>query len=114
VNSPLAVLAIVDATGSPRHDVLKLPFTIGRGSAQDYVVPDANQGVSREHLVIESIDRTGAVAFNRAVARNGTSAGSQSLPERFVWRFGEEIVLGEKWANAPAVRIALRPVEHSA
>lgn len=113
-NAPLAVLAIVDATGSPRHDVLKLPFSIGRGSAQDYVVPDANQGVSREHLVIESINRTGAVALNRAVARNGTFAGSQALPERFVWRFGEEIVLGEKWANAPAVRIALRSVEQSA
>ncbi len=113
-DAPLAVLAIIDATGSPRHDVLKLPFTIGRGSAQDYVVPDANQGVSREHLVIESINRSGAVALNRAVARNGTFAGSQALPERFVWRFGEEIVLGEKWANAPAVRIALRPVEQTA
>lgn len=110
-NAPLAVLAIVDATGSPRHDVLKLPFTIGRGSAQDYVVPDANQGVSREHLVIESIDRAGAVALNRAVARNGTFAGNQALPERFVWRFGDEIVLGERWANAPGVRIALRQVE---
>jgi hypothetical protein len=110
-SSPLAVLTIVDATGSPRHDVLKLPFTIGRGSAQDYVVPDANQGVSREHLVIESIDRAGAVALNRAVARNGTFAGNRALPERFVWRFGEEIVLGEKWANAPVVRIALRQVE---
>ena len=112
--APLAVLAIIDATGSPRHDVLKLPFTIGRGSAQDYIVPDANQGVSREHLVIESINRSGAIALNRAVARNGTFAGSQALPERFVWRFGEEIVLGEKWANAPAVRIALRPVEQPA
>jgi predicted component of type VI protein secretion system len=110
-NAPLAVLAIIDATGSPRHDVLRLPFTIGRGSAQDYVVPDANQGVSREHLVIESINRSGAVALNRAVARNGTFAGTQALPERFVWRFGEEIVLGEKWANAPAVRIALRQVD---
>ena len=36
--------------------MLSVPFTIGRGTAQDYVVPDANQGVSREHLVIESID----------------------------------------------------------
>ncbi len=112
-NAPLAVLAIVDATGSPKNDVLKLPFTIGRGSAQDYVVPDANQGVSREHLVIESIDRAGAVTLNRAVARNGTFAGSQALPERFVWRFGQEIVLGEKWTNAPGVRISLQPVEAS-
>jgi hypothetical protein len=109
--APLAVLAIVDATGSPKNDVLKLPFTIGRGSAQDYVVPDANQGVSREHLVIESIDRAGAVTVNRAVARNGTFAGSQAMPERFIWRFGQEIVLGEKWTNAPVVRISLQPVE---
>jgi len=108
--APLAVLAIVDASGSPKQDVLKLPFTIGRGSAQDYVVPDANQGVSREHLVIESIDPAGAVAVNCAVERNGTFAGSRPLPGRFVWRFGEEIVLGEKWTSAPAVRIALRPV----
>jgi pSer/pThr/pTyr-binding forkhead associated (FHA) protein len=110
---PLAVLAVVDASGSPRHEVLKLPFTIGRGTAQDYVVPDANLGVSREHLVIESIDRTGAVAVNRAVSRNGTYAGSDELPERFVWRFGEEIILGEKWTNAPVVRIALRQPEQA-
>ncbi len=108
---PLAVLAIVDASGSPIRDVLKLPFTIGRGSAQDYVVPDANQGVSREHLVIEEIDRAGAVTLNRAASRNGTFAGNQALPERFVWRFGEEIVLGEKWTGAPAVRMSLRHVE---
>jgi pSer/pThr/pTyr-binding forkhead associated (FHA) protein len=109
--APLAVLAVVDASGNPKHDVLRLPFTIGRGSAQDYVVPDANQGVSREHLVIESIDHSGAVAVNRAVSRNGTFAGTEELPERFVWRFGEEIVLGERWTNAPVVRISLQPVE---
>jgi pSer/pThr/pTyr-binding forkhead associated (FHA) protein len=111
--TPLAVLAIVDATGSPRRDVLTLPFTIGRGSAQDYVVPDANQGVSREHLVIEEINRFGAVTLNRAVSRNGTFAGDQALPERFVWRFGQEIVLGEKWTNAPVVRMSLRQVEQT-
>ena len=109
--APVAFLAIVDATGSPRRDVLKLPFTIGRGSAQDYVVPDANQGVSREHLVIEEINRSGAVTLNRAVSRNGTFAGNQALPERFVWRFGQEIVLGEKWTSAPVVRMSLRHVE---
>ena len=111
--APLAVLAIVDATGSPKRDVLKLPFTIGRGSAQDYVVPDANQGVSREHLVIEEINRSGAVILNRAVSRNGTFAGDRALPERFVWRFGQELVLGEKWTNAPVVRISLQQVEQT-
>ena len=114
LDAPLAVLAIVDATGSPRRDVQKLPFAIGRGSAQDYVVPDANQGVSREHLVIEEITASGAVTHNRAVAKNGTFAADQPLPERFVWRFGEEIVLGEKWTSAPVVRISLRQVEEPA
>jgi len=76
-------------------------------------VPDANLGVSREHLLIESIGRSGAVTLNRAVARNGTFAGNQALPERFVWRFGQEIVLGERWTNAPVVRIALIPLEQS-
>ena len=99
--APLAVLDIFDATGSPKRDVLKLPFTIGRGSAQDYIVPDANQGVSREHLVIEEINRSGAVTLNRAVSRNGTFAGNQALPERFVWRFGQEIVLGEPQGGEP-------------
>lgn len=112
--APLAVLVIEDASGSPRRDVLQVPFTIGRGSAQDYVVPDANQGVSREHLVIEAIDEAGARILNRAVARNGTSAANAVLPERFVWRFGEEIVLGEKWASSPAVRLSLRPVKEQA
>jgi hypothetical protein len=93
--------------------VLKLPFTIGRGSQQDYIVPDANQGASREHLVIEEINRTGAITQNRAVNKNGTFSGNQALPEQFVWRFGEEILLGEKWTDAPAVRISLRPVEQS-
>jgi FHA domain len=112
-NAPLAVLAIVDATGSVRRDVLKLPFTIGRGSAQDYVVPDANQGVSREHLVVEEINQSGAVTLNKAVSKNGTFADSQELPERFVWRFGQEIVLGEKWTSAPVVRMSLRNVEET-
>jgi pSer/pThr/pTyr-binding forkhead associated (FHA) protein len=87
-NAPLAVLAIADATGSPIRDVLKLPFTIGRGSAQDYVVPDANQGVSREHLVIEEINRSGA---------GDDQQGGQ--PQRHVRR---------QSAAAGAVRLALR------
>ena len=107
----LGVLAIADATGSPLRDLITLPFTIGRGSSQDYVVPDANEGVSREHLVIEEITPLGAVTSNRAVSRNGTYCGNQALPERFVWRFGQEIVLGERWADAPPVSITLQPVK---
>jgi pSer/pThr/pTyr-binding forkhead associated (FHA) protein len=107
----LAVLAIADATGSPLRDVITLPFTIGRGSSQDYVVPDANEGVSREHLVIEEITPLGAATLNRAVSRNGTFSGNKALPERFTWRFGQEVVLGERWADAPPVCMTLRPVQ---
>jgi len=91
--------------------VITLPFTIGRGSSQDYVVPDSNEGVSREHLVIEEINPQGAVTQNRGASRNGTYSGNQALPERFVWRFGQEIVLGERWADAPPVSITLQSVK---
>lgn len=107
---PLAVLDIVDATGTPKRDVLRIPFSIGRGSAQDYVVPDANEGVSREHLILETIDQNGALTRNLAAGKNGTFAGHLPLPEKFVWRFGEEIVLAEKWTGAPVVRLSLRRV----
>jgi pSer/pThr/pTyr-binding forkhead associated (FHA) protein len=112
--TPLAMLSIVDATGNAVRDVPELPYTIGRGSSQDYVVPDANQGVSREHLVLEEITASGAVVANRAVDRNGTFANGKALAERFTWRFGEEIVLGERWSSAPPVRIALRRTKEPA
>jgi pSer/pThr/pTyr-binding forkhead associated (FHA) protein len=107
----LAVLAVADAAGESRRDVQRLPYTVGRGSAQDYVVPKANLGVSREHLVIESVDATGATVLNRAVHRNGTFAGGQAQPERFTWAFGVELLLGEKWSDAPPVRLSLQRFE---
>ena len=62
-------------------------------------------------MVIEAIDNSGAVIRNRAMVRNGTFSGGQALPERFNWRFGEEILLGEKWTGAPVVRMCLRSAE---
>jgi hypothetical protein len=53
------------------------------------------------------------VTLNRAASKNGTFAGNQALPERFVWRFNQEIVLGEKWTSAPVVRMSLRRVEQT-
>jgi pSer/pThr/pTyr-binding forkhead associated (FHA) protein len=110
--APLAVIAILDATGNPKRDILRLPYSVGRGSAQDYVVPDANAGVSREHLLIETIDERGAATVNLAIGKNGSFADGQALPERFTWRYGQEIVLAEKWSSAPVVRLVLRRVEH--
>ena len=69
--------------------------------------------MSREHLVIEEINCSGAVTLNGAVTKNGTFAGNQALPGRFVWRFGQEIVLGEKWTSAPVVRMSLLHVEQT-
>jgi len=73
--------------------------------------PSASNGRSPTAITRRRKGRAGAVAINRAAARNGTFAGTEELPERFTWRFGEEIVLGEKWTSAPVVRIALQPVE---
>jgi pSer/pThr/pTyr-binding forkhead associated (FHA) protein len=104
----LAVLAITDATGTAHKVICELPFTIGRGSDQDYVVPDENAGVSREHLVIEKITEAGAIATNKGVDRNGTFAADQALPQQFEWRFDQEIVLARKWTRASPPRVVLK------
>jgi pSer/pThr/pTyr-binding forkhead associated (FHA) protein len=107
----LAVLAVTDATGTAHKVVCELPFTIGRGSDQDYVVADENAGVSREHLVIEKITDAGAMTTNKGVDRNGTFAGEAALPEQFEWRFDQEIVLASKWTRAAPARVKLKRPE---
>jgi len=104
----LAVLAITDATGTAHKVICELPFTIGRGSDQDYVVPDENAGVSREHLVIEKITEAGAIATNKGVDRNGTFAADQALPQQFEWQFDQEIVLARKWTRASPAHVILK------
>lgn len=110
----IAVLAITDATGTAHKVIYELPFTIGRGSDQNYIVPDDNAGVSREHLVIESMTEAGAVTTNKAVDRNGTFAGEQALPQQFEWQFDQEIVLARKWTRASPARVVLKRAEQSA
>lgn len=104
----LAWLAITDATGTAHKVICELPFRIGRGSDQDYVVPDENAGVSREHLVIEKITEAGAIATNKGVDRNGTFAADQALPQQFEWRFDQEIVLAPKWTRASPAHVVLK------
>jgi pSer/pThr/pTyr-binding forkhead associated (FHA) protein len=107
----LAVLAVTDATGTAHKVICALPFTIGRGSDQDYVVPDENAGVSREHLVIEKITEAGAMTTNKGVDRNGTFSGEAALPQQFEWQFDQEIVLASKWTRAAPARVKLKRPE---
>jgi pSer/pThr/pTyr-binding forkhead associated (FHA) protein len=107
----LAVLAVTDATGTAHKVVCEVPFTIGRGSDQNYVVPDENAGVSREHLVIEKITETGATTTNKGVDRNGTFAAEAALPQQFEWQFDQEIMLASKWTRAAPARIRLKRPE---
>ncbi len=104
----LAVLSAQDATGNPHIDVLRLPFSIGRGAGSGYVTPPAHAGVSGLHLVIESFNDQGAEVLNEANAKNGTALGGVLQGERFFWPFGEEITLAPKWKNAPPVSILLK------
>jgi pSer/pThr/pTyr-binding forkhead associated (FHA) protein len=103
-----AFAMIYVGAGQSQIRILTVPFTIGRASDQDYVVPGVNEGVSREHLVIKDITETGALTVNKAVKRNGTYAHDLSLPEEFEWRFDQEIVLARKSKNAPAVHLILK------
>ena len=107
----LAVLSAQDATGNPHIDVLRLPFSIGRGAKYGYSIPPAHSGVSgtsRPHLIIEAINNHGAEVLNEAHAKNGTALGGVLQGERFHWPFGEEITLAPKWKNAPPVSILLK------
>ena len=74
--------------------------------------------------VFETVElaRSGVRSLINAILRRAlrekdaltNAAGNQPLPERFVWRFGQEIVLGERWADAPPVRVSLRPLKETA
>ena len=104
----LAVLACRDDTGEPHIDLLRLPFSLGRGAACDYVAPPGHAGVSSRHLVIEAVDGEGAQVFNAARAKNGTALDGALQGERFLWPYGGEVTLAPKWKSAPPVRILLK------
>lgn len=104
----LAVLAVRDATGELLKDVLDLPYAIGRGSGQNYVVPAANAGVSGEHLVIERLTAEGAEVFNKAAKKNGTALAGELQPERFFWPYGAEVQLAPRWSRELAVKLVLK------
>jgi hypothetical protein len=105
-----APLGTASSTPAAAGDVLKLPFTIGRGSLAGLRRADANQGVSREHLVIESIDDAGqwrSTARWSAHLRRQPAAARSASSGALV----REIVLGEEVdQRAYGAHRALRPV----
>jgi pSer/pThr/pTyr-binding forkhead associated (FHA) protein len=102
-------LAVLHAgTTGTQIRILKVPFTIGRGSDQDYIVAEANEGVSREHLIIREVTETGALTINKAINKNGTYAKGVALPQEFEWRFDHEIVLARQSRRAPPLHLVLK------
>jgi hypothetical protein len=109
----LALLSILDAGGSRQLDVTRLPFRIGRGRGQDYVIPDGNAGASREHLVILEMDERGAKVSHPAATKLGGrwgDGGKEPLAAEFRWPWGREILLAPDYPKAPPVRLTLRRV----
>jgi pSer/pThr/pTyr-binding forkhead associated (FHA) protein len=106
---PLCVLAIKDAHGSRTVAVTRLPYEIGRSESADCRVPEANAGVSRDHLVIQALDAAGAHIDNNAVGKWGTEIGETEQPARFTLPWGRQVTLASRFAKAPAVTVLLLP-----
>ncbi|MDP9932875.1 FHA domain-containing protein [Variovorax paradoxus] len=106
---PLCLLAIKDAHGSRTVPVTRLPYVIGRSELADCRVPEDNAGVSRDHLVIQAIDATGARIDNNAVGKWGTDVDAAEQPAQFLLTWGRQVRLAGRFAKAPAVTVLLLP-----
>ncbi|HVE55158.1 MAG TPA: hypothetical protein VNB23_17390, partial [Ramlibacter sp.] len=106
---PLCVLAIRDAHGSRTVPVTRLPYVIGRSEVADCRVPEANAGVSRDHLVIQAIDAVGAQVVNNAVGKWGTEVDEAEQPGQFTLAWGRQVTLAGRFTKAPAVTVVLLP-----
>lgn len=102
-SSALLLLAIKDAQGSKTISVSKLPFLIGRANNSDYRVPEANLGVSREHLLIEGIAGDEVIISSKGTW--GTSVDGEKQNDSFHVRYGQSIVLATEYTDAPSVVI---------
>lgn len=108
-----AQLTIVDATGSRQVDVTQLPFSIGRSHEMNYVIPEGNAGVSREHLLITEINEQGALVVHPKTPTHGTcKVGFEKtmLPVNFLWLYGESILLAPNYPKSQPVKLTLRKV----
>ncbi len=111
----LALLSIKDANGSHQIDIEHLPFTLGRSQGQNYVIPDANKGVSSQHLRLDEITTQGIKVSHLGHRSNGAvyaDAAKSPVPAEFIWEFGQEIILAEKYSkHAPTVSLTLRAIK---
>lgn len=103
----LCMLAIQDAHGSHTVAVTRLPFVIGRDAAADCRLPEANEGVSRTHLVIQAIDTTGARIQNSALGKWGTEVNGLEQPQEFALAWGQKITLAGKYTKTQSVTVQL-------
>jgi pSer/pThr/pTyr-binding forkhead associated (FHA) protein len=103
----LCMLAIQDAHGSHTVAVTRLPFVIGRDAAADCRLPEANEGVSRTHLVMLSVDVTGARLHNSAFGKWGTEVKGVEQPQEFALAWGQQITLARRYAKTPPVTLQL-------
>ncbi|MBL0419362.1 FHA domain-containing protein [Ramlibacter sp. AW1] len=104
---PLCLLAIRDAQGTRTVAVTALPCVIGRADTAQVRLPEANAGVSREHLVIESLDARGAHLRNPAAGKWGTQLDGAEQPVEFVLPWGRQVVLAPRFTQAPAASVLL-------
>lgn len=106
----LALLSIQDVRGTSQMEITHLPFAMGRRHDMEYVVPEGNAGVSREHLIIDEIDELGARVRHPAAAKHGGrwADDQKILPDEFLWYFDREILLATEYRHAPPVRLTLR------
>lgn len=103
----LCMLAIQDAHGSHTVAVTRLPFVIGRDAAADCRLPEANEGVSRTHLIIQAIDTTGACLQNSALGKWGTEVSGVEQPQEFALAWGKQITLAGRYTKTQPVTLQL-------
>lgn len=105
----LCMLAVQDAHGSRTLAVTRLPYVIGRDEAADCRIPEENAGVSRQHLVIVSIDAMGAQLTNAGAGaqRWGTDVGGVEQGPRFLLPWNAQAVLAPRYQRAATVKLQL-------
>lgn len=106
-SSALCLLAVQDAHGSHTVAVTRLPFVIGRDDGADCRLPEANEGVSRTHLVIQAIDTSGARIYNSAIGKWGTEVSGVEQPQEFALAWGKQITLAGRYTKTQSVTLQL-------
>lgn len=88
----LAELVIQDQGGSRRFAIEGVPFRVGRSTDCEAIIREDNQGVSRQHLAIESIGPDGARV--RLLGKYGAAVAGQTVAEtEFLWRWNTPMEL---------------------